>query len=109
MYPMAPGVVLTLAVTPSLPFDRVPTGQLGMVFVPGLLANSGLIALRCFVKTNVVPLLSARTTTLIGVAGSCTPGFEAAISGSFHVLTVPRKIPEYALRESFSSLTPSRL
>src|SRR5215467_2358733 len=100
MYPIDPGVVLIAAVIPSLPFERVPTLQLGMLFVPGFLANSSLIALRCCVNTKVVPLLSARTTTLIGLAGSFTSRFEAAIRGSFHVLTLPRKIPVYALRES---------
>src|SRR5215471_14446922 len=108
-YPIEPGVVLILAVTPSFPLDLVPTGQLGILLVPGFWANSLLTALRCLEKTNDVPLLSARTTTLIGVAGSCTPGFVAAIKGSFHVVTLPRKMPAYAFRESFSSLTPSRL
>src|ERR1700752_714126 len=94
IYPIAPGVVLMAAVTPSLPFERVPTDQFGRLLVPGLLANSSLIVLRCFVKTKVVPLLSARTTTLIGVSGSCTPGFGPAMRGSFHLVTLPRKIPE---------------
>src|SRR5262245_879687 len=109
MYPIEPGVVLILAVIPSLPFDFVPTLQLGMFFVPGFLANSSLIALRCCVNTSVGPLLAARTTTLIGVAGRFTPGFEAAIRGSFHILTLPRKIPAYAFRESLRLLTPSTL
>src|SRR6185295_8178524 len=94
MYPIAPGVVLILAVTPSLPLDLVPMGQFGMLLVPGLFLNSSLIALRCWVNTKVVPLLSARTTTLIGELGSFAPGFAAAISGSFQFLILPRNIPE---------------
>ena len=84
---------MMLAVTPSLPLERVPTGQFGILFAPGFLAKSSLMALRCLVKTKVVPLLSARTTTLIGASGSFTPGFACAITGSFHCLTLPRKMP----------------
>lgn len=84
---------MTLAVTPSFPLERVPTGQFGRVFTPGLLAKSGLMALRCLVNTNVVPLPSARTTTLTGPSGRLTPGFSFVMSGSFHFLTFPRKIP----------------
>src|SRR3974390_2203162 len=90
-YPMEPGVVKRLAVTPSFPFERVPTGQLGMLFVPTVFAKSGLTALRCCEKTNVVPLLSARTMTLIGFGGSFAPGFSLAIAGSFHFVILPRK------------------
>src|ERR1017187_3993449 len=106
---MDPGVVCTLAVTPSFPFDRVPTGHAGILFVPGLAANSLLIALRCCVNTNVVPLESARTTTLMALPGSFAPGFVLAISGSFHFFTLPRKMPEYAARDSFRSVTPGTL
>src|SRR5208283_4852674 len=100
------GVVLMAAVMPSLPLERVPTGQLGILLIPGLLANSGLIVLKCFVKTKVVPLESARTTTLIGESGSLAPGFVRAMRGSLHFLTVPRKMPAYAFRDSRSSGTP---
>ena len=85
---------MMLAVTPSLPLDLVPAGQLGIVLAPTPLLNSSLIALRCCENTNEVPLLSARTTTLIGRSGSLTPGLAAAISGSFQRFTVPRNTPE---------------
>src|SRR5215813_4415270 len=98
-----------LAVTPSLPFDLVPVGQLGMVLAPTLLPKSSLTALRCCENTNDVPLLSARTTTLTGRSGSFAPGFAAAIDGSFQRFTLPRKMPVYAARDSFRSGTPSRL
>src|ERR1051325_4160645 len=97
------------AVTPSLPLDFVPTGQLGIVLAPTLLLKSSLIAVRCLENTKEVPLLSARTTTLIGRSGNVTPGFAAAMAGSFHRCTFPRKIPEYAFRESLRLSTPFRL
>src|SRR5215472_16927061 len=103
MYPIDPGVDRMLAVTPSLPLDFVPVGQLGMVLAPTALPKSSLTALRCCENTNDVPLLSARTTTLIGRSGSFAPGFASAIALSFHRVICPRKIPEYAFRESFRS------
>src|SRR5215831_13461186 len=109
MYPIDPGVVIRLAVTPSLPFDFVPTGQFGIVLAPTDLPKSALIALRCCEKTNDVPLLSARTTTLIGVSGSVAPGLLSAIAGSFHLEIVPRKIPAYARRDSRRLATSLRL
>jgi len=39
---------------------------------------------------KVVPEPSERCTTLISVAGRPTPGFSAAIAGSFHFLILPR-------------------
>src|SRR5215471_19418500 len=109
MYPIEPGVVIRLAVTPSLPLLLVPTGQFGILFTPTALSNSGLMALRCFEKTKLVPLESARTTMLIGSSGNFAPGFALAISGSFHFLILPRKIAGYAFRGSFRSLTSGRL
>src|SRR5215467_12482496 len=106
---MEPGVDRMLAVTPSLPFDLVPVGQLGIVLAPTDLAKSSLTALRCCENTNDVPLLSARTTTLTGRSGNFTPGLASAIAGSFQRLTVPRKIPAYAFRESLRSASPCRL
>src|SRR6516162_2230490 len=100
---------MMLAVTPSLPFDFVPAGQLGMVLAPTSLRKSPLIALKCCEKTNDVPLLSARTTTLTGRSGSVTPGFVVAMAGSFQRLIFPRKTPAYALRESLIASTPLRL
>src|SRR5262249_56081905 len=105
MYPIDPGVVIRLAVTPSLPFDLVPTGQFGIVLAPTDFPKSALIALRCCENTNEVPLLSARTTTLIGASGSFAPGLLSAMAGSFHFLIVPTQIPAYALRDSFKAST----
>src|SRR5215467_7436750 len=98
-----------LAVTPSLPFDFVPVGQLGIVLAPTDLPTSSLTALRCCENTNDVPLLSARTTTLMGRSGNFTPGLASAIAGSFQRLTCPRKMPPYAFRDNLRSDTPCTL
>src|SRR5450755_283881 len=103
------GVVWTLAVTPSFPFERVPTGHAGISFFPGFAANALLILLRCCVKTKVVPLESARTTTLMVLSGSFASGFALAIAASFHFLIVPRKIPVYASRVNLRLFTPGTL
>src|ERR1700730_14086550 len=97
------------AVTPSLPLDLVPVGQFGIVLEPTVLLNSSLIAARCLENTKDVPLLSARTTTLMGKSGRVIPRFAPAIRGSFQRFTVPRKMPEYAFRESLRLPTSFRL
>src|SRR5262245_24822262 len=112
---MEPGVVVMLAVTPSLPFalvggtEALPCGQFGAAPSPGSLANSLLMAARCLVNTKVVPLLSARTITLMFLSGSDAWGLVFLIASSFHLVILPRKMPVYASRDNFKSLTPSRL
>ena len=44
------------------------------------------------VNTKVVPDSSERWTTEIAVLGRVTPGFSAAIAGSFHVVIFPLKM-----------------
>jgi len=85
----------------------MPAGQFGALLVPGPFAQSGLTALRCCVKTNVVPLLSARRTTVTLVSGSFRPGLAAAMAGSFHFVIRPRKISAYAFRDSRSGADSS--
>jgi len=46
------------------------------------------------VNTAVVPLESARRTTVIGRSGSLISGLAATIFGSFHLVILPRK-PEF--------------
>src|SRR5215467_8948035 len=104
---MAPGVCEIDDVTPSLPLAPTPVGQFGALLVPGPFFHSSLIALRCCVKTNVVPLLSARRTTEIGRSGSFAVGFDAAIAGSFLFVILPRKIPLYAWRDRRSGAVRS--
>ena len=53
---------------------------------------SGAAALRYLVKFSVVPDSSERKNTLIGVAGSVTPGLILAMAGSFQVVILPLKI-----------------
>jgi hypothetical protein len=79
-------------VTPSFPFDFVPTGQFGILFAPMELSKSLLIGLRCLEKTKLVPLLSARTITLIGSAGSFISGFAFAINGKDEVERSVREV-----------------
>ena len=42
----------------------------------------------------MVPLPSDLLTTVIAVSGSVAPGFALAITGSFHFVILPRKIPD---------------
>src|SRR5215510_217393 len=105
--PIAPGVCEIEDVTPSLPFAPTPVGQFGALLVPGPFFQSSRSALRCCVKTNVVPLLSARRPTEIGRSGSLAVGFDPAMAGSFHLVIFPRKIPEYACRERRSGAVRS--
>src|ERR1700716_2459246 len=106
---MAPGVCLTSAATPPLPLPVTPVGQVTVVPSPTWVLKSELIVLRCLVTTNVVPLPSARSQTVIAVSGSFIPSFVFAIAGSFHFVILPRKIPLYASRESLRDSTPGRL
>src|SRR4030095_8823849 len=94
------------AVTAGFPLPPTPTGKLTDLPVPGPLFHSLLMALTCCVKTKVVPLPSERVTGVILVSGNVTPGLALAIFGSFHFEIVPRKIPTYASRDSFSSGGP---
>src|SRR5215470_12759912 len=109
---MAPGVCLTVAVTPSFFGDAIILsllGQFTVVPVPGPFFHVSLMALKCCVKTKVVPLLSARRTTVMLVSGSFASGFALAIAGSFHLVISPRKIFGYTSRGSFRSFTPDKL
>ena len=81
------------AVTPGLPLPPTPTGKFTDLPVPGPLFHSSLIALRCCVKTKVVPLPSERVTGVIFVSGRVAPGLALAIFGSFQLVILPRKMP----------------
>ncbi len=54
-------------------------------------------------KLKVVPEPSERCTTVILPSGSLTPGFSAAIAGSFQVLILPRKMLPRVGPSSFSA------
>src|SRR5262245_9554679 len=110
---MAPGVCLIVAVTPSFLGEATNLsllGQLTVVPAPGPLCHSSLIALRWLVNTNVVPLESARRTTVMSRSGSVRPGFDALSRGSLHFVMCPRKMLEYTSRGSFRPFgLPGRL
>ena len=60
--------------------------------------------------TFVVPEPSARWTTAMSVAGSSIPGLTALIAGSFHLVTLPRKMSARRGPVNLSSaLTPGML
>src|SRR5688572_24805443 len=109
MYPMAPGVCLIVAATPSFLGEAMNLsllGQFTVVPAPGPFFQASLMALKCWVNTKVVPLLSARRTTVMSVSGIFASGLASAITGSLHFVTLPEKILLYASRESFNSLGP---
>src|SRR2546423_6742457 len=98
-YPIAPSVWLIAAATPSFPSPPVPTGHCTALSAPTFVDQSELCDASQEVNTNVVPDSSERWTTEIGVLGSETPVFWAAIAGSFQVVISPRKI--------FATVSPS--
>src|SRR6266542_2781195 len=91
-YPTDPSVWLMAAATPSLPSPPVPTGHCTALSAPTFDSHSGLPADSHEVNTFVVPDASERCATRIGVAGRVRSGFWSAISASFHVFTLPRKM-----------------
>src|SRR5712671_781432 len=107
---MAPGACLIAAATPSLPLAPVPVGHFTVLSAPTCFAQVGLEAARKLVKPLVVPDSSERCTIVIELDGRLTPAFCFAISGSFHFLTLPRKmsatVGPSSLRPAF---TPLRL
>src|SRR5215467_4473012 len=109
---MAPGVWRMVAATPSFLGEATslsPDGHLTVVPAPGPFFHSSLTAARCVVNTNVVPLLSARRTTVMSWSGRFTPGLAALIFGSLHFVILPRKIAGYTSRGSLSSFAPATL
>src|SRR4051795_2909829 len=109
-YPTAPLVCLTQPATPSLPFAPVPVGHLTDLSVPGPLFQVDEYSVRNDVKFAVVPDSSERWQTVMFVLGSWAPEFWPAISGSFHFLTLPRKMSATVLPSSFRPCsTPSTL
>src|SRR5664279_195916 len=105
---MAPSVLLICLDTPSLPCAATPPGAV-QDFPPGNVHAVGAAAVRYFVKLSVVPESSARCTAWIARFGNVTPGFTAAIFGSFQFATVPPKIPASTSGVRISLSTPERL
>src|SRR5499427_2993640 len=105
---MAPGVVLMICATPPLPVPpRLVAGQEMVELVPSF--QFGAESTRNWEKFWVVPEESARRAITIVVLGSLTPGFSAAIFGSFHFLMLPWKMSAMTGPSSFRLPTPDRL
>src|SRR4051794_29684892 len=100
-YPTAPLVCFTQPATPSLPFAPVPVGHLTDLSVPGPLSHALDSCARKLVKLPVVPDSSERWQIVMSVAGRLVPAFWRAISGSFHFLTLPRKMSAAVAPSSF--------
>lgn len=83
-YPIAPGVWRIVAATPSFFSDATnlsPAGHFTVVPTPGTLFHSSLIAARCVVNTNVVPLLSAHhRDVLIGQVHARIGGLDLRVA-----------------------------
>src|SRR5712692_7058732 len=90
------------AATPSFPLPPIPTGHCTALSAPTFVAHSGLPADSHDVNTLVVPDSSARWTTWMGVLGGLRPGFCVVISGSFQVVTLPKKMSAAVAASSFS-------
>ena len=69
-------------------------GQLTVVQAPGPRFHSSSMAPRCVVNTNVVPLASARRTTVMSWSGNVMPGLAVFTLGLLHFVILPRKMPE---------------
>src|SRR5262245_49991033 len=99
--------------TPLLPLPVwMPCGQVGVLVAPSFHSpvESGPTDFsKKLVKFCVVPELSARTATTIGLSGSVLPGLSAAILGSFQFVISAWKIPAIVAGESCKSSTPDRL
>ena len=67
-------------------------GQLTEVPAPTRSRKTSLTALRCWVKTKVVPEESERRITRIGRSGKVAPGFAATMRGSLQRSISPAKI-----------------
>src|SRR6476661_6680549 len=105
---MEPSVLLICLDTPSLPCAATPPGAVHDF--PGAAVQAPPpAAARYLVKFSVVPESSARCTDWIASDGSVTPGFAAAIVGSFQFAIVPPKIPANTAGVRISLSTPDRL
>src|SRR5436853_5093262 len=99
---MVPSDCLTAPVTPAFPFPPFPTGHSTAFPDPTSLFHVSLSSESHPVKTAVVPDSSALWTVVMDVLGRLAPRFWPAISGSFQVLTLPRKMSATVGPSSFS-------
>src|SRR5215467_4684542 len=100
---MAPAVVLTICATPPLALPpRLLAGQLMVESLPSF--QFGADSTRNSEKFAVVPEESERRAMVIAVLGSLTPGFSAAIFGSFHFVILAWKMSARVGPSSFRPL-----
>src|SRR5215472_9282325 len=106
---MAPGVLLTICAIPPLPLPPwLVAGQEMVELLPSF--QFGAESTRNWEKFAVVPEESERRAITIVVLGSLTPGFSAAIAGSFHFVILAWKIFASVGPDSCSGLlSPVRL
>src|SRR5215468_9726291 len=105
---MAPGVLLTICATPPLPLPPwLVAGQEMVELLPSF--QFGAESTRNWEKFAVVPEESERRAMTIGVLGSLTPEFSAAIFGSFHFLMLPWKMSAMTGPSNLRLLTPDTL
>ena len=99
-----------ICATPLLPLPPwLLAGQLMVESLPSF-QTPGAPSTRNSEKFWVVPEESERWAMVIEVLGSLTPGFCAAIFGSFHLVILAWKMPAMIGASSFRSLwTPDRL
>ena len=77
--------------TPVLPFAPSPMLFQSVVRLrPTVLFHVTFSLLRYVLNANEVPLPSVRWTVMIGIAGTTTPGFRAAICGLLQFVMAPR-------------------
>ena len=100
---MDPGVDLMADATPPLPLQaRAVEGHLMVELLPSV--QVGVAVLRNREKFWVVPEESERTTMVIGLLGSVTPGLSAAIAELFQVVILPWKMLAMTGADSCSGL-----
>src|ERR1700704_5782487 len=86
----------------------VPAGQLTVEPLP-IVHAAGAALVRKLVKFAVVPELSLRWTTVIGVVGSLADGLSALIAASSQVVMAAEKILPMVSGDHLSFDTPARL
>src|SRR6266699_3785113 len=96
-----------IVVTPTLPFPPWVSVGHGTVDPAPRRHTDGTAAATYLVKFSFVPDESERWATVIAVLGNVTPGFSAAIAGSFHFVMSRWKI--FAISSGVSLSVPFKL
>src|SRR5215469_479586 len=106
---MAPGVVLMTCATPLLPWAAwAVEGHVMVELEPSVHALPAAFS-RNREKFCVVPDESARTASVIAVAGRLAPGLSVLIAELFQDVILPWKMSAMTVGVSFRLVTPDRL